>query len=335
MKATILCIIILFVLFTGCQKRDSYFELVGSMHTTYHIKYQYSRSLDEEIKQEFERYYHSLNPFDSLSVVSHINRNEAIEVDSLFIETFEKAMAISVETDGVFDITCAPLLNLWGFGFSKMEDVTPRLVDSLRTFVGFRKVRLEDKHIIKDDPRVLLSFSALGDGCICDIIAKLFDREGIANYMVEIGGEIMAKGVNPRGECWRVGVIKPVDDSTGTNQEIERILQLCGRVGFATSGDYRNFYIKDGKKYAHTINPLTGYPAGQDILSATIVASDCITADAYATSFMAMGTKAAREFWKKTQGIEYFIVFTDEKGSYRTEHSPGMEQYFIRQTAPF
>ena len=174
-------------------------------------------------------------------------------------------MQASEQTGGIFDVTCAPLINLWGFGFTKFDSITPQLVDSIRHFVGFRKVRLQGNRVMKDDPRILLNFSVLGGGTICNIIACLFDRKGISNYMIDIGGEMIAKGKNPQGQR------------------------------LATSGNYRNIYLKDGRKYAHAINPITGYPVQKDILSATIIAHQCMLADAYATAFMTLGSRKARQ----------------------------------------
>ena len=182
-----------------------------------------------------------------------------------------------------------------GIGFTKFDSITPQLVDSIRHFVGFRKVRLQGNRVMKDDPRILLNFSVLGGGTICNIIACLFDRKGISNYMIDIGGEMIAKGKNPQGWNWCIGIVRPKDDSTGTNSELEQIVQLSERLGLATSGNYRNFYLKDGRKYAHAINPITGYPVQKDILSATIIAHQCMLADAYATAFMTLGSRKARQ----------------------------------------
>ena len=204
-------------------------------------------------------------------------------------------MQASEQTGGIFDVTCAPLINLWGFGFTKFDSITPQLVDSIRHFVGFRKVRLQGNRVMKDDPRILLNFSVLGGGTICNIIACLFDRKGISNSMIDVGGEMIAKGKNPQGWNWCIGIVRPKDDSTGTNSELEQIVQLSERLGLATSGNYRNFYLKDGRKYAHAINPITGYPVQKDILSATIIAHQCMLADAYATAFMTLGSRKARQ----------------------------------------
>lgn len=309
---------------------ERYHVTQGHTHTYYRITYRYDRPLDNEIRDEIQRFYHSLNPFDSLSIVSAVNANRDVEVDSIFVHAFRVAEEVSRQTDGMFDITCAPLINAWGFGFKNMGTVTPALIDSLKTFVGHEKVRLEGRHVVKTDPRVLLNFSAVGDGCICDLIARKLDSLGIDDYLVDIGGEMTAKGVNTKGLPWHIGINKPVDDSTQTNNEIQQIIELSDRRGIATSGDYRNFYVRDGKKYAHTINPKTGYPAAADILSATIMAEDCIVADAYATSCMALGREEAKRLLARHPELDYFFIYADSTGAFRTEWSEGMEKYLVK-----
>ena len=316
------------LMFTACTKQKQYFEESGSVfHTIYHIKYEGSEILTEKIDAEFQKFNLSLNPFNPNSIISKVNRNEPVEVDDWFIEVFNRAKEVSDHSEGIFDITCAPLVNLWGFGFSKMDSVTPQMIDSIKQFVGYQKVRLDGRKVVKDDSRILLNCSAIAKGYASDIIARLLEREGIENYMVEIGGEVTMKGVNQNGKCWRIGINKPEDDSTGIKNDIEEVVQLCKKGGIATSGNYRNYYIKDGKKYAHTIDPRTGYPSEQSILSATIVAEDCITADAYATAFMAMGLEKAREAAKNIPGIEYYVIYSDENGKHQIEYSTGMLQY--------
>jgi len=240
-------------------------------------------------------------------------------------------MEVSRHSDGIFDITCAPLINVWGFGFSKKDSVTPAMIDSLKTFVGYQKVHLEGNKIVKEDPRLLLNCSAIAKGYACDVIARLLEKEGVENYMVDIGGEVVMKGVNPNGICWRIGINVPEDDSTNTKNQYDEIVQLCKKGAIATSGNYRNFYIKDGKKYAHTIDPRTGYPAEQNILSATIVAEECITADAYATAFMAMGLEKARQMADSIPGIEYYVIYSDEEGKHQVEYSEGMLPYLPKR----
>ena len=316
------------VLFTACTTPETYYEESGSVfHTLYHIKYQASELLTDQIDAELQQFNLSLNPFNPNSIIARVNRNEPVEVDDWFAEVFNKAQEVSVKTEGVFDITCAPLVNVWGFGFSKMDSVTPQMVDSVRAFVGYRKVRLEGKKIVKDDPRLLINASAIAKGYACDVIARLLERNGVKNYMVEIGGEVTMKGVNPNGDCWRIGINKPEDETGGARNDIEEVVQLCRPGGVATSGNYRNFYVKDGKKYAHTIDPRTGYPAEQNILSATVVANDCMTADAYATAFMAMGLEQARRTAEALPDIDYFFIYADEQGKQKVVYSDGMIRY--------
>ena len=216
-----------------------------------------------------------------------------------------------------------------------MDSVTPAVIDSLRSFVGYQKVRLVGNRVEKEDPRVQLNCSSIAKGYACDVIAQLLEREGVRNYMIEIGGEVTLRGVNPAGQGWRVGINKPNPDTTGIARDngIEEVVQLNRKGGIATSGDYRNFYIKDGKKYAHTINPLTGYPAGQNILSATIVADDCMTADAYATTFMVVGLDRAREIARQVGTIDYFIIYSDSLGHQRVAYSEGMTRYLPNRQA--
>lgn len=333
-KIASFCVGLWSLLFTACTDHGQYYEDSGTVfHTLYHIKYQAPELLTTKIEAELQQFNLSLNPFNPNSIIARVNRNDSVEVDEWFTEVFHKAQEVSGKTEGLFDITCAPLVNLWGFGFSKMDSVTPQMIDSIQSIVGYKKVHLVGKTVVKDDSRLLLDCSAIAKGYASDVIARLLEREGVENYMVEIGGEVAMKGVNSQGECWRVGINKPEDDSTGVLNDVEEIVQLGKKGGIATSGNYRNYYVKDGKKYAHTIDLRTGYPAEQNILSATIVADDCMTADAYATAFMAMGLDKARQVAASVPGIEYFVIYVDNEGKQQTEYSKGMLPYLPnRQT---
>lgn len=329
----------------SCREKANlqYFEYDGKLHTPYHIKYEYTKPLDNEIKAELDRFYRLFNAFDSTSVISQINRNENPYIeDTTFISLFLTAQMIAELTDGAYDITCAPLVNLWGFGFEPGDSaVTLQRIDSIKQFVGYRKIHFEDRRIVKDDPRLMINCSSIADGTVCDMIADRFDAFGVQNYMVEFGGEIVAKGINPRGEHWRLGINRPVDDSTGLNQQIETIINLYpsglderdvsnnGRRGMATSGNYRNFYVKDGKKYAHTIDPREGCPVQRDVLSATIVAPTAMLADACATACMVLGTDGAKILKGKLPMIDYFLICGDSTGYYTVE-SDGFGKYKVR-----
>jgi thiamine biosynthesis lipoprotein len=203
-------------------------------------------------------------------------------------------------------------VNAWNFGFKKESSPTAPVIDSLLQLTGYRKIRLCNDLIVKQDPRMMITCSAIAMGYASDVIAQFLDRKGIKNYMVNIGGEIVVKGKNPNRESWRIGIHKPVDDSLAVNQEIQTLLRLTD-VGIATSGNYRNYYYKDGKKYAHTIDPHTGYPVVHNLLSATVVAKDCMSADAYATAFMVMGVEKSKNFLDVHPEINACLIYYDEK----------------------
>lgn len=319
-------------LLLSCQKQKVYYEETGTVfRTIYHIKYQASDLLTEKIDAELQAFNLSLNPFNPNSILAKVNRNEEVEVDQWFMDVFNKAMVVAEQSGGLFDPTAAPFINLWGFGFERKDSISQQVIDSLKAFVGYRKIHLEGTRIIKDDPRVMLTFSAIAKGYACDVIASLLEREGVENYMVEIGGEVAAKGVNQHGKCWQIGLNKPEDDQTLMKNEIQDIVALCGQCGLATSGNYRNFYMKEGKKYAHTINPLTGYPSEQNVLSASVIALDCMTADAYATAFMAMGLEDAVRLGDKNQELEYYLIYTDSEGQIQIKMSDGMRQMIVNR----
>ena len=174
---------------------------------------------------------------------------------------------------------------------------------------------------------MMLSCSAVAKGYAVDVIAQFLAKKGIKNFMVDIGGEIVAQGENPKKDLWRIGINKPIDDSLSINQELQTVLNVTG-VGIATSGNYRNFYYKDGKKYAHTIDPRTGYPVQHSILSSTVVAEDCMTADALATSFMVMGLEEAEKFCKANPMIDAYFIYSGENGEFKTYYTDGMKRYF-------
>ena len=320
------------VICLSCEQQKPYYEERGSVfRTSYCIKYQSDKLLTDQIDAELQAFNLSLNPFNQNSILAKVNRNESVEVDLWFKTVFNKAMDVAMRSDGFFDPTVAPFINLWGFGFEQRDSISEHAIDSLKAFIGYQKIRLEGDRVVKDDPRILLNFSAIAKGYACDVIAALLERKGVENYMVEIGGEVTVKGLNPNGRCWQIGVNKPEDDPLGLEKRIQEIVALCNPCGFATSGDYRNFYIKDGKKYAHTINPHTGYPSEQNVLSATVIADDCMTADAYATAFMAMGLEDALNLAKQIDGIEYYLIYMDSTDQMQVELSEGMQQMIVKK----
>lgn len=315
---------------TQHNKQTPYNSINGLVFgTVYNITYQYDGDLKSEIEAELKRFDASLSPFNKNSIITRVNRNEELVTDSFFQACFNCSMEISKRTKGAFDITIAPLANVWGFGFKERTFPDSLMVDSLLQITGYQKVKLENGKVIKEDPRIMLSCSAVAKGYSVDVVAHLLDKKGIENYMVDIGGEIVAKGMNSRNGLWRIGINKPIDDSLSVNQEIQTILELTN-VGLATSGNYRNFYYKDGKKYAHTIDPRTGYPVQHNILSATVIAKDCMSADALATAFMVMGLKEAEAFANADSTIDAYFIYSGDNGEAKIFMTEGMKKYLAK-----
>ena len=307
------------------QQRNAPYQKVSDFifGTTYHVVYQCDSDLSQGIKAELEKVDRSLSPFNKASVISAVNNNQDVVLDKMFLEVYQKAMEISGETDGAFDITVAPLVNAWGFGFKNGAMPTRAQVDSLKAFVGYQKLSLADGKVTKRDPRMMLDCSAIAKGFGVDAVARLLRDRGVQNFMVEIGGEVVTCGVNAQRLPWRVGVVKPSEDSLSTGHELQTILNVTDKA-MATSGNYRNFYYKNGRRYAHTIDPKTGYPVQHSLLSATVLAASCTVADAYATSFMVMGLDNARQLLEHHPELMAYLIYDDGKGDIAVWFSPSL-----------
>lgn len=293
--------------------------------TTYHIKYASTHDLSDDIAATLQDVDNALSMFNDASSLSRFNRGESFDSDPLFDEVINLALKVSQETNGAFDITVAPLVNAWGFGFKNKDNVTPAQIDSIRKHVGYTLLDFNPKKsptLSRKDSQTTIDCGAIAKGYGVQRVAKMLSEKGCTNYMVEIGGEVVVKGHNANGKLWSLGINKPVDDSTHVNNDLQTIIQLTD-CGIATSGNYRNFYYKGGKKYAHTINPTTGYPVEHSLLSATVVHSSCTLADAYATSFMVMGLEEAQKFVESHKDIEAYLIYSDKNGELKTWCSSG------------
>ena len=288
--------------------------------TLYTIIYEHNTDLQPQIIATMQAVDNSLSPFNKNSTITHINNNDSTKVDEMFIEVFNTSKQIYCESYGAFDPTVAPLVNAWGFGFKKGEKVDTDMVDSLRQFVGFDRIHLNNGQVTKDDERIMLDFSAIAKGYGSDCVARLLDNHGIQNYMVEIGGEVVVKGHNKKGNPWGIGITKPTDDSLSMNQELQTVLRLTN-CAIATSGNYRNFYYKDGVKYAHTIDPRIGYPVQHSLLSATVIADNCMRADALATAFMVLGVDSAMAYCERHPEIKGYFIVAADSGRYEVQQS--------------
>ena len=298
-------------------------------NTEYHITYLGTTDLSDSINATFRRVELSVSPFNKASLITAVNDNRTDRLDSALITLYNTSKAINSDSHGAFDPTLSPLINAWGFGFKTGNPPTQQTVDSLRAIVGFQKVTLKEEHVKKQNPHIMLDCSAIAKGYGSDIVARFLKKKGIQTFMVENGGEIVVNGNSDKQVPWRVGINKPTDDSLNTNQELQDVINVTD-IAMATSGNYRIFYYKNGKKYTHTIDPKTGYPVQHNILSATVLAKNCATADAYATSFMVMGLDGARKVLEKHPELDAYLIYSDEQGNNRIWYSPELKKKILK-----
>lgn len=296
--------------------------------TVYNVTYQSSDDLQQQIEAELKKVDAEFSMFNDTSTVSRINRGEHPHLSDSFCQLFQLAQDVARKTDGAFDITVAPLVNAWGFGFKHEQMPTQQQVDSLRQLVDYQSLRLHDKHLVTGKKGMMVDFSAIAKGYGVDAVSRLLERNDVKNYMVEIGGEVTTRGINPQRVPWKIGVTKPTDDSLNIGGEIITVLNVTDK-SMATSGNYRNFYYKGGRKYAHTIDPRTGHPVQHSLLSATVLASDCATADAYATSFMVLGIDGARRILEQDKSLMAYLIYTNGKGELSVWYSPSLQDKLV------
>jgi thiamine biosynthesis lipoprotein len=299
--------------------------------TSYNITYQDSENRDfqpriEALLADFEK---SLSVYDNESVISRINRNEDVETDACFTTVFTRAKEISARTEGSFDISAEPLFRAWGFSSQEKCPPDKEQIEELKKYIGMDKVRIEGNRVLKEHPNIVLNVNAIAKGYSADIVASFLEQHGCSDYLVEIGGEIRVKGENTQGEAWRIGIDRPSENNLIPGQALQVILQITDK-GIATSGNYRQFYIEDGQKITHTINPVTGYPAKHNLLSVTVVADDALTADAYATAFMVAGLDKALEWMDECPELDAVFI-CDEDGEYKAYCTPALEDKILQE----
>lgn len=305
-------IIIACLLFSACASRSGDYHVMEgfTMGTTFRIVYEGAPPavLQAGIDTALAQIDHALSAYNPQSIISRVNRNEAVMADSFFTAVFRRSYEIYLATGGAFDIAASPLFNAWGFGFAGRETMTQAKVDSLKQFSGMRHVRLEGARVVKDDPRVTLNANAIAKGFGVDVVAAFLEQSGSRNYLVEIGGEVRCKGKNAEGKDWAIGIDKPLDGNMFPGEQLQTIVRLTDKA-LATSGNYRQYYEENGKKYAHTIHPATGYPVAHNLLSATVLAGDCMTADAYATAFMVVGLEGAKQLLAAHPELDAYLIY--------------------------
>lgn len=308
--------------------------------TTYHIVYEQPYSplfifnreandYQDEIDSLLIDFDRSLSAYLPGSIISRINNNDQnVRIDSMFREVFNKAREVTKISNGAFDITIGPIVNAWGFGPELPKKTDSTLIDSLIQFVGMDKVRIEGNRLIKSDPGIKLDVNAIAQGYSVDVIADFLRDKGVKNYLVEIGGEVRTAGTKKKNIPWKVGVDKPYDNNIFPGRDLQVILALEDK-SMATSGNYRKFYKENGIKYAHSINPKTGYPVRHKLLSVTVTAEDCMTADALATAFMVMGMEKSLKLVNQLDGVEAYFIYSDDKGDFCTKLTDGFKEIII------
>jgi FAD:protein FMN transferase len=288
------------------------------------------RSYQAQIDSILKAFDLSVSMWVPESVISRINRGDSlVQPDEWFVDNFKRSQEISAKTGGAFDCTVGQLVNAWGFGFKGKIKMDQAKVDSLLQYVGYQKVSLDDKNRIIKPEGVRFDFNAIAQGYAVDVLGNFLASKGINNYLIDIGGEVLGKGLKPDGQPWLVGIENPAADSI-SERTINTRVRLTDKA-LATSGSYRKYYEENGIRYSHTIDPHTGYPVRHSLLSVSVLAGDCATADGYATAFMVMGFEKAREFVEKEPDMEAFFIVDGGSGTFQTYATKGMEEMIVKE----
>lgn len=312
--------VFIFLMLNACREPVIEFKKIAgyTQGTTYHITYQnvLNRDLQPEIDSLLREFDMSLSTYIDSSLISEFNKTDKqMAVDDYLINVFTTGKEVWETSDGAFDMSIAPLVNAWGFGFTEKAEVDSAMIDSILAFTGMENLMLSNGILKKTDPRVMLDPNAIAQGYSVDVVSAYLEANGIHNYLVEIGGELKAKGTKAEGETWKIGVDKPLEGNLQPGNNLQIVVALKDKA-LATSGNYRKFYEKDGQKYAHTIDPKSGYPVMQNLLSATILTDACMVADAYATACMVVGLEKAIEIIEKNPQLDAYFIYGQEDGTY-------------------
>ena len=315
------------ILLASCRHRKEpvLIKIGGETQGTYYaITYYHddSTNLQPSIDSLLHRFDSTASTYKPNSIISRMNNNDpSVKADEMFTIIFQKAMEVSEKTNGAFDITVGPLVYAWGFGLANRMKMNQHIVDSLMPLVGYHKVILDSSKLIKTDTRIRIDFNAIAQGYAVDVVGAFLDSKGVQSYLIDIGGEVLARRTKPGGEKWSVAIEKPTKnaDDERTIQEVVSLQDMA----ISTSGSYRKFYEENGIRYSHTIDPSTGYPVKHSLLSVSVLAKDCMTADAYATAFMVMGLEKSKAFLGKHPKFEVYFIYTATDGSMKTYYTKG------------
>lgn len=329
-KALIIILTIVTLISSCRERKHEYGKFIGfTQGSTYSIVYQDpGKYPPEKLKGAVEKilldFDMSLSLYKDSSLISRINRNDDVIADTFFTEVFKKSEEISILTDGAFDITVGPLVKAWGFGPDEHKNFDRSKLDSLMKLVGFRKVSLIDGRVVKKYPGICLDVNAIAPGYSIDVIYRYLDGLGIESYLIEVGGEVRAKG-DKNGALWKIGIDKPSDNNFTPGIDLQAIIRIKDRA-LATSGNYRKFYVEDNIKYSHHVDPKTGYTTRNTLLSATIITDECARADGIACACMVLGKEKTIEFINKHKDLEAYLVYSDQEGNFKTWMSENLRK---------
>lgn len=308
-------------------------KFMGEAQGTYYSIIYYdedSRDLQYEIDSLLDDFDMSVSLWVSNSILSRVNDNDSsVSLDKYFIDNFNISMDVAKQTNGAFDFTVGKLAKAWGFGYNETKNIDSSMVDNLLKLTGYKKVRIVDNKVLKDNPEITFDFNAVAQGYSVDMISDYLESKNIHNYLVDIGGEVKAKGTKANGSKWKIGIEKPAENKEDS-RDLKAIVQL-ENVSIATSGNYRKFYIEDGIRYSHTINPIKGYPARNRLLSVSVLHQSTAYADAFATSFMVMGYKKSKEFVENNPDLEAFFIYSTNNSQYQTYATEGFKKVITEE----
>ena len=323
-------LIIGLIVFASCGNQPKKIVLQGQAQGSYYaITYfdEQGRNFQREVDSIFHAVDVSVNLWVNTSVISKVNRNEDTALDSIFVDNFRIAQEAARLSDGYFDPTISPIVAAWGFSYKNGDSITPQLIDSLKQLVDYRNIRIENGRVVKANPAMTLDFNAIAQGYTSDLIAAFLDSRGIKNYLVDTGGEIMAKGCKPDGSPWIVGIEKPADH-WNSEQVVHTRIALRDK-GLVTSGSTRKYVERNGKRYSHCIDPKTGYPVEHNVLSATVLAENSVWADALASICMVMGMEQSLPLIESMDGVEAYYIYVNEKNELETFATEGFKKLVI------
>ena len=328
MKKIVLLITGLLVL-ASCNKPQKIVLQGLAQGSYYAVTYfdEQGRNFQHEIDSIFHAVDMSVNLWVDSSIISKVNRNEEVTLDSIFINNFNIAQEAAHLSDGYFDPTISPIVAAWGFSYKTGDSITPQLIDSLKQLVDYRKIRIENEKIVKENPSIQLDFNAIAQGYTSDLIAHFLESRGIENYLVDTGGEIMARGEKPDGKPWIVGIEKPAEN-WDSEQVVQTRIALRDK-GLVTSGSTRKYVERNGKRYSHCIDPKTGYPVEHQLLSVTVLADNSVWADALASICMVMGKEKSLPLIENLDEVEAYYIYVNERNELETFATNGFQNLII------